>query len=557
MVAKSEQLSRPSLVEGILCDIRQMDDPNDQLKAFIHPSNTPWSGYHFPDEISASDFDALIDFAADETGSASLVVRAQALEVAIDRLEWSTREGQPDRSDGLRSRHEDVTTLIPDYKQKSIEARCQFPEDKDMRWYRKAATRLIRREGLCEEEYMYPHWEDFSGDHLEMPSQTPAVAFMLLDRISELSKSGESLPMSNLARLAPLALDINDVVKDVTISIEDDKRGEIESRARICRIIGYGEDHQEELERFIQSGSKEVDIYTTELNELYDATKGLKSIFPPEYADGVEKGAQELIANSVYAVKQHLENERSTSAKLPLGDREDGLSLELEGSEPLEVLRALKQSMQTLSNIVTSPEMVTTPVTKATDYRLYRLLDNSGHGQASVYIRPWGADIFDQRMEYGRVGEGVEASISFVVDAKDPVKLLRPGKLRRNEPTDDRISIRLDREGVHPDQRGQKGASRDPTTEHGTLSLDVGSVIGNDEWLGTKIGRLLAWGNHLRSQRVGVRTGLNHVTHYFSPKDGQAAVFAARASRLAEGLEQRQLATRDLVTRFSGFIAVR
>jgi hypothetical protein len=188
-------------------------------------------------------------------------------------------------------------------------------------------------------------------------------------------------------------------------------------------------------------------------------------------------------------------------------------------------------------------------------FSIYRLFDREGENIGSVYIRPRGAHTYDQDLEYGRNGEGVEASISYVVDPyRQPGELIELGKHRKPGP-DTRISIRLDREGVTPEARGSD-AKRDPTQEQGTLSLDVGSIIGDESWLGTKLGRFLAWGNYLRTLSEGKPTQLNHVTRFFHPETGTADWFAREAEGLIGQLERKRFRLDDLEKKYSGGLIV-
>jgi hypothetical protein len=170
-------------------------------------------------------------------------------------------------------------------------------------------------------------------------------------------------------------------------------------------------------------------------------------------------------------------------------------------------------------------------------------------------VRPYGAEDYDAAMEYGRSGEGVEASISYVIDPTlSDNKLLAVGK-HRGRGSDNRVSIRLDREGVLPNQREGHDVKRNPLQYQGTLSLDVGSVIGGDIWLGTKIGRFLAWGNLLRSSGLDQPAQLNHVTRYFDENDGQADIFAGEARSLIKRLESKRI-HKEKLTEYLSTLAV-
>jgi len=133
---------------------------------------------------------------------------------------------------------------------------------------------------------------------------------------------------------------------------------------------------------------------------------------------------------------------------------------------------------------------------------------------------------------------------------------LEVGKHAGEEP-DGRVSIRLDREGVTPWFRDSKDVRRNPAVEQGTVSLDIGSVIGGDKWLGTWVGRFLAMGNFLRSKSQGTQTHLNHVAHQFTNQQGTATHFAQAAQELGAVFAARVMNVSEIARRFTGVAAVR
>lgn len=551
------EVTRPD-VRAMLDDIREKPDVNEQLLAFTPASRTVYcNASRFPERLNAEEFDALVEFAADPTSSPSLLVRAQALDLATSSLE--ERSYKPPLSPEMAQRRKEFEELIPDAFSEFATQSRTYGEITGS-WYRYMANQLIRREGI-REDIIFPDWHQYSFDPYGMPDGNPVRAFMLLDVLDRKSRAGEELPMNRFSRLIPLALHIQDTIQEKSVTIQEQQAADLQRRGRLSRLIDYGDDHRRQIVDFLQSNQPEVGAYVDVLNDLYDAAQGLGKVFPAQFSESVAKGARELVASSIFAVREHVQNGGHTAAKLPLGNNANALDLKLEGCEPLVLLSRLHASMEALQNVVASPSTIVTPVTKVTranDYRLYRFYDPAQGKQASLYIRPRGGFAYDSAMEYGRPTEGVEASISFVVDAELPAdRLLKVGKSTRRTKEDDRISIRLDREGVHPTDRHKEGVRRDPSQEQGTLSLDVGSVLGNDDWTSTKIGRLLAWGNHLRSQQRGERTGLNHVTHYFNAHHGHADFFAGVAQEAIISTESRRTPLRQVAAICAGPLAAR
>lgn len=303
------------------------------------------------------------------------------------------------------------------------------------------------------------------------------------------------------------------------------------------------------VERF-RNSSEGVHDYGLILG-LYLAATGLQEIFPDAFHAGVRRGAQSLVMSSLYALNAHRENGHRSRVELPLhGSKERTLKLDLEGDEPFRIIRRLFQAMHQLCEVVGSPETGVTKINTAPDFTIYRFWDKGGDlvaNPATVYVRPYGSVTYKADAEYGRPGEGVEASISYVIDtgalAGQPLPI---GKWRQSAKPDERISIRIDREGVRPVQRGQSGIVRDPTQESGTLSLDVGSVLGEDSWIGTKVGRFLAWGDLLRSEALGRTPQLNHATQFFDELHGHRDVFADNAQEMLRTLTSRKLAAHTI-----------
>ena len=117
-----------------------------------------------------------------------------------------------------------------------------------------------------------------------------------------------------------------------------------------------------------------------------------------------------------------------------------------------------------------------------------------------------------------------EAGINFFVNQKSdepvPEELAKP--LRQQA-----LSIRLDREGtVWIPGASISHIDSDPTRQQGAVSLDIGSIYGEPDNPNVEIGRLLAIGNALITERHGEKANFNHVREVFNEKFGDAKVFA-------------------------------
>jgi hypothetical protein len=296
----------------------------------------------------------------------------------------------------------------------------------------------------------------------------------------------------------------------------------------------------------LQSVDKLVQMqYSWPYNDWFEA-------FPQRYVEAAKQAQTRVLSDAMYAILHHATHGNSTDEKLPLKSGGRGLAIKLESDEPLHLLDTLNKTFKALPTLHYryNPQARTVKVSEADGYSMYRLISTTPNGgliasNVVAYIRERGDAVYDPALEYGRPGQGVEASIGYVVDTDDKASgLMKVGKYR-DDGDDARISIRLDREGVAPQER-DSDAPHDPTQQQGTLSLDVGSVLGKDEWTSTKLGRFLALGNMLRAQANGDRVGLNHVVDYFTPEDGDADIFAGAVAEMKNLFESKRLTAAEI-----------
>ena len=549
-----EQIKPPRQVDITeeLNRIRSLGDPHEQFATLSH--DYPHDFSRLQKQLPGKDIEALIDFAADSGSSHSLLVRSQAFELAVESL---LTDDQPD--DEAKVLQSELHELLPNGLKDDIDhMKIPLPEGGRMEYrkgylgigkYAAVATVLCARDGI-DVDFIFPNWVDYGdGEFATMyPDSIPSMALALLASLKNQVEGYDGsnlLPLSPFVKLLPLAIDIQKTVEnDPSLRLVD-----IPNPETVKKDAG-------EIAQFLDLGDERQAEYIDQLLELKSASKLLRDIFPEKYSVEIEKGAQKLFAEVLYAVRSHIHNGNRTQAGIPLnGDTNNTLSLILGDSEPLELLKHLSGSIKHLHEVATGENAGVTQVNMNGNFKLYRFWQpGQNRSTVSVYIRPEGDISFDPKLEYGREEEGVEASISFVVDS-----LVRPGQVievgrHRRKSSDDRISIRLDREGIdlsRPESR------RDPTREQGVLSLDIGSIIGDEEWLSTKIGRFLAWGNVLRSRAVGDTANLNHSRTYFDEEHGKALTFASEAHRLIEYFQQRKLTKKEVVAHLSGLAATR
>lgn len=532
--------------------IGTLTDPNDQFLAFSH--NYPFDASRLPEVMSGEAVKSLIDFASDPDSSTSLLIRAQAFELGAKSL---LSDDDPDeQATALKKELEELlpkgvlddiyTMQVPNPPEGWTYTNGLFNFGK----YPVIIDKLVKKEGI-DPNYVFPDYYTlgYPPDYEEaLPDNIPSIALILLESLRDKIHDHDGsrlLPISTFSKLIPLAVDILETAG-----------GEPGSRLVDFSDPNAVKRDAEEIGAFIDASNEQRGQYVEQLLDLKSASALLRNVFPAVYSEGVRKGAEKLFAECLYAMSAHTGNGGVTDVELPLnGNPNNSLRFITSEDGPLEITRELVGGMRELNRVYSHPEMFTTRVTQSDGYSLFRLwVPGDGFSSVSVYIRAEADVTYDPKVEYGRNGEGVEASISFVVDPSiSPGQIIEVGKHRGKSP-DNRISIRLDREGVNGDQTT---AQRDPTQEQGTLSLDVGSIIGDESWLGTKVGRFLAYGDLLASQSKGQSSDLNHVRRYFSQEDGSAESFAQNARELIKTLEARQVKDpRALRAKISQLVAV-
>ena len=269
-------------------------------------------------------------------------------------------------------------------------------------------------------------------------------------------------------------------------------------------------------------------VRTGEFAEMFKA-------IDPKFAHATEKAFNERITDALtalqeVAVKGNLHQDVAPHQKKADYVHDGRFDIAVHSiEEATEIIDGLEKTFGTMHKITTAEDLKITKVNSdETQFVMYRLAGQSA-GNMLIYIRPEGAYGHDKQMEYGN-RQGVEASISFMVDPLNPHKLLLP-----KDP--DAVSIRFDHEGRLVDE-APNSERRDPTRRDGLISADLSSGMGSASSLAVKIGRFVAAGNRIRANRRGTEDSLHHNTNYFDQeKYGDADGFAHLARSVIRQIE--------------------
>jgi hypothetical protein len=538
-------------IEGYLEAVSELPTPQ-QLQALMfdhfEDGYAHFQGYRTSEDPKTAD--ALAGFAAAENSTPSLSVRLEALERALERgfgQELFTGKGR-------------------EWNDVQEAARVQGAAPRNRRGqtgvaYRYIEMRLLEGEGI-DDTTMFPDWSPEEVERgIKDHDSNPVRAYAFLDKVQAEIQSGE--PSALALQFVPLLQSIHDRLTAIN-RLPDTP----DIYLRDWKVVG---DCQRLLADQDIYRRTLVDVLNTKDPVALQCVEKLSTLcypwprhdwydaFPDRYAKATHQAYNRVLSDALYAVLHHAAHGNSTDVSLPLKNGQ-GLPLKLGGDEPLHLLDTLGKALTSMPPLRFryDPYLRTVKVAEAPGYAAYRFIqvDAQGHLKpynVSAYIREYGDVTYDSALEYGRPGQGVEASFGYIVDtdcSRDG--LMEVGKHHR-EGDDARISIRLDREGVAPQDR-DSDVPHDPTQQQGTLSLDVGSVLGKDEWTSTKLGRFLALGNALRAQANGDRIDLNHVVDYFTAEDGDADVFAAAVGDVKAMLESKRLTTAEIAVLVAGSV---
>jgi hypothetical protein len=539
---------QPSAMDEALLRIREMDTIDDQLAALL-TTFSPYGRDKIPPITTFADVQSLVGFASDPESSSSLLVRVQAAERGLKAL------FHPDASEELAAHQQDLTPAIsprflPHLAEhfQQVMSQSIFEGNQENQQYnrqRALIARLLTVDGFQSDRAMYPDWHEFSYQPTEMPNCQPVMAPLVLGELH-----ADNAPAAGILRqLLPLAEELRAVYPEGADQLDHKLIQEYAALGGLHRYMNEGIEYRDLAAEVLELvGPQQAKELMRQFSEIRYYSPKLASSFPKDFQEGVLLGMNELLASSLYALQDHYANGGRTDVRLPLNDQPDVLPLYLKGNEPLQLLDKLiaciaQTEFGTKSTLL---------VAKTKEYELYRAINETTGRQYAMYVRPNGGYAYDQDYEYGNPRKGVEASISLVFDPLLPRgELLEVGRHRKPGP-DNRLSIRIDREGIAPDQRGNRDIRQDTRQEQGTASLDVGSVLGNASDWGVKLARFLARGNQLRAEAQGQKTTLNHVTNHFSARHGQASFFSKAAREVRDEYRRTSWAGLSAIVRVVG-----
>lgn len=301
----------------------------------------------------------------------------------------------------------------------------------------------------------------------------------------------------------------------------------------------FGDDYGDAILDIAEKATPEQSAHVFELlGQLREGSHNFAHMFAsidPELAGATEKAMNERITDVLAALQEVVNNGSLHEDVAPHRSRADYVhngrfDVDIHSvDEALEIVEELTKTFATIHDIISAKDLTIGHVNENdSQFILYRLKSEQ-QGQMMVYVRPEGAYGHDRQVEYGNF-KGVEASISFMVDPKNPHRFFKP-----KDP--DAVSIRFDREGRLVDEAPDSDR-RDPTRKDGLISVDLSSGLGKTSALPVKIGRLIAAGNRIRARRRGTEDSLHHNTNYFDQeKYGDSDGFAQLARGVVRQIE--------------------
>ncbi len=485
----------------------------------------------------------------------------------------------------LSERYMDAIKLIPayfndhSYNQAREIQEPQYYEDShpflNLHEYQLRTGKLFREviehDGWTEEHLLNSDldtsWYGVSSEEMSATGMSPLSMFMLVDAMVSIDgwQLSSALGMDDFWTLINVALNYNtDEFRDNLSANGQPKRDDEIAhrvlRARALRAGHWGKDHITPVQALRDDNSLHSRRALESLGRLSTTIHGLAEVFPVRARDSVKRGAQQLTSNAAYALAPLIDAEEIASdITLSSGNV---LPVQYRRGEAPDLLNGLNDVIYHLGELWTSETVRTVKAIDGAGFAIWRFIDLQHvlPAATSLSIRPFGSVSFDGEFEFGRLGQGAEASISYTTDASllgsGNQGMIELGK-RSSRPIDGRISIRLDREGIAPNLRSDAGVLHDPTQQDGTTSLDIGSVGGHAKSFGTRVGRLLAYGNSRRASKLDIPSGLNHVTSTFRSEHGTANNFASMALDMQARATEIEATGTELADYANGVLAIR
>ncbi len=482
----------------------------------------------------------LIDFAAQP---GTLLARLRALDGAFSPSAQWYRE-VPEDFEPLKR---ELRQIIPEYFDFGKHFSAKGPSREDGLTYNDGyhfayhylIKEFAKKEGVPEHAVFESMVEDHARDDL------PIAGLMLLDRITGLpTAASKYLPTSVVADALEVALDFRGEEYQKALLGEPTENTALKF-VKLAKIVYSAEfppirsiteplPMETALQDIYGLPEEEKGIYADLLLDLHESAAGLADVFPEELKEALLAGAHKLIADSVFATAE-INGENKLRAIQLLSGYE--LPAHFKPGDDVEMLAAMHKAFKLIHETMGNPQMRAIRATNEDGFNIYRFINpkTGENSEVTLHIRPSGAVGYKDDLEFGRSGEGVEASIGFTVSLDNSWDLMALGKeLRRGK----FLSVRLDREGLLQEEDISR---RDPTRENGKVALDIGSVLGNEDSLNTRIGRFLALGNSSAlKQKYRKSITLNHVHEVFNPVFGHKDIFADIARHFESEIKDKR-----------------
>lgn len=294
--------------------------------------------------------------------------------------------------------------------------------------------------------------------------------------------------------------------------------------------LDFGEDFGDTIlsiaEHAEQDKSLEIFKIVGQYRETSKNFGELYKDFDPSFALAAEQAMNERLTDLLVLAESVAENGGVTVDVSPGKNKEGYIS---DGhfnttvkslDEVIDVMKSVVDAQQILKGILSDDKTQLIKSIKENgdmlQFQSYQFM-NQEKGFAKLHVREQGSTSYDKSAEYGN-SSGTEATIGWLVNPKNPYN-----RISAKDP--DAISFRFDREGRLATEPPDS-SNRSPIRKEGIISLDIGSVLGNDpNSLPTRLGRMIAAGNEIRASRLGVGSSLNHNINYFDQKYGNADEF--------------------------------
>lgn len=462
----------------------------------------------------------LVEFVRSPEAGSSTLVRVTALDMAL---------GQGLGKDVIRWSQDDEDTVAESYYP---EANCvseDFRYRDRARRYIWTIARLAKHEHVDEVVFDPGVGVGDNYDWAAYQKNYPIRAAIFLDKVLfEQAESPEEQALFDEFR--PFAQEVNEQLKASIAmpELQDRPLNKWEQVAFYAHLTQYGAKHSEHMAALIDQYDETMTDYLDQLMYIFNRAHAVGRSFPDEVSNGVGSGIQQLTADALYAIVRHVEHGEKTDVTIPLSDQLQ-LPYVAEGEDIKDTLELFKDIVRTYVVDHVNPRWyagaarggrtLEPAVSVDEDAAYYRW---AGGDKGYTFLRSAERDDFDRTLEYAG-----EISINHVVDLSlGPDQEIEIGP-HVGEGPDNRVSIRVDLERKEP-WRGQ-------------LSVDVGSLLGHDDWPGVKLARLLAWGNMLRCQREGEQPVYSHMRYHFDqPVPVDPGLFGDVVAGYRQDLELRQ-----------------